>query len=111
MSLTSANNSPTEFEKEKHTDLPWRNMETGRPDMIGLVILGPDGVGVAGAWSDSRPEAQANAAFIVKSANYHYQLVYQLKKAIHQLRMRKDKTISDKGTIATAEKLLVELES
>src|SRR5882724_3002654 len=50
-----------------------------------------------------------NAVFVVRAVNYHDKLIYQLKKAVHQLRMRKDRTEKEDETIATGDKLIAEV--
>ena len=75
----------------KHTPLPWGishgfNLTTGagsradyvcgpNPDSIGIKLASP---WQEGAWDDD-PEANANAEFIVRACNSHYELYEALK--------------------------------
>src|SRR5215469_14855754 len=49
--------------KQAHTPGPWRQMPKW-DGAGGLVILGTDDIGVGAAWSDDRPECEANARLI-----------------------------------------------
>ena len=44
----------------QYTPGPWHQMPKSNGEG-GLVILGPDEIGVGAAWSDGRPECEANA--------------------------------------------------
>lgn len=55
----------------KHTDLPWRKGKGGDNTYL---IISPEG-----GWI-SKGHGEANAAFIVKAVNNHYQLLEALKE-------------------------------
>lgn len=63
-----------------HTALPWADSKYGE-------ICGPDGdiVPVYRFALSSSTTAKANAAFIVRACNSHYQLVSALQEAIEEL--------------------------
>jgi hypothetical protein len=54
---------------------------------------------------------QADAELICRAVNAHFNLLDQLKKATHQLRMRKERTAAENEVIATADKAIAKAEA
>ena len=71
--------------EKRHTPLPWgidlEINESGRSDAVGLVG-GADGWTVADGWLNvaTEEEGHANAEFIVRACNSHYELLEVVRK-------------------------------
>lgn len=97
----------------KHTPTPWTSevynaiVPDLKPKGYGD-IKGPDGRYVCESLVGGL--SIADAQFIVRAVNNHHHLLHQLKKAIHQMGMRKDRTEKEDETIATGRKTIDQAE-